>query len=258
MLAHLARYTHRTAICNSRLVDVTDAQVEFLYNNYRRSRRTASCGFARMSSCAAFSCMSFPTASIVSGIMHFSPSLAAVKISRTCVNSYASSPNRPRAPIRRRKPRTRNPDSRRRSSCVHPLARLRRLHAPHRDLCASDTLAPFAATRHDDHAAAPQVRRYPASVACLRDRRWRGSPSLTNQRVATRRKSASPGCSAIRQLGAAARGCRRRHKPAQRRPKRPIAPSSVCTSPIAPFPDRAFVQFGLCEVASGVAPRASR
>jgi hypothetical protein len=40
VLAYLARYTHRTAIGNSRLVDVTDAQVAFRYKNYRRSGRS--------------------------------------------------------------------------------------------------------------------------------------------------------------------------------------------------------------------------
>ena len=39
VLAYLARYTHRTAIGNSRLVDVTDAEVAFRYKNYRRGGR---------------------------------------------------------------------------------------------------------------------------------------------------------------------------------------------------------------------------
>ena len=39
VLAYLARYTHRTAIGNSRLVDVTDTQVAFRYKNYRRGGR---------------------------------------------------------------------------------------------------------------------------------------------------------------------------------------------------------------------------
>jgi hypothetical protein len=40
VLAYLARYTHRTAIGNSRLVDVTDTQVAFRYKNYRRDGRS--------------------------------------------------------------------------------------------------------------------------------------------------------------------------------------------------------------------------
>jgi hypothetical protein len=40
VLAYLARYTHRTAIGNSRLVDVTDAEVAFRYKNYRRGGRS--------------------------------------------------------------------------------------------------------------------------------------------------------------------------------------------------------------------------
>ncbi len=39
MLAYLARYTHRTAIANSRLVDVTDDEVAFSYKDYRQGRR---------------------------------------------------------------------------------------------------------------------------------------------------------------------------------------------------------------------------
>ena len=39
VLAYLARYTHRTAIANSRLVAVDDAEVAFLYRDYRRAGR---------------------------------------------------------------------------------------------------------------------------------------------------------------------------------------------------------------------------
>ena len=40
VLAYLARYTHRTAIANSRLVDVDDNEVAFVYKDYRRSGRS--------------------------------------------------------------------------------------------------------------------------------------------------------------------------------------------------------------------------
>ena len=40
VLAYLARYTHRTAISNSRLVAVTDAEVAFRYKNYRCGGRS--------------------------------------------------------------------------------------------------------------------------------------------------------------------------------------------------------------------------
>ncbi len=40
VLAYLARYTHRTAIGNSRLVAVTDQEVAFRYKNYRRGGRS--------------------------------------------------------------------------------------------------------------------------------------------------------------------------------------------------------------------------
>jgi hypothetical protein len=40
VLAYLARYTHRTAIANSRLVAVDDDQVAFSYKDYRRGGRS--------------------------------------------------------------------------------------------------------------------------------------------------------------------------------------------------------------------------
>ncbi len=40
VLAYLARYTHRTAIANSRLVAVDDNEVAFFYKDYRRSGRS--------------------------------------------------------------------------------------------------------------------------------------------------------------------------------------------------------------------------
>jgi Putative transposase len=39
VLAYLARYSHRTAIANSRLVAVDDAEVAFSYRDYRRGGR---------------------------------------------------------------------------------------------------------------------------------------------------------------------------------------------------------------------------
>src|ERR1700733_43911 len=46
VLAYLARYTHRTAIANSRLVAVDDDQVAFSYKDYRRGRRSRVMRFA--------------------------------------------------------------------------------------------------------------------------------------------------------------------------------------------------------------------
>ena len=39
VLAYLARYTHRAAIANSRLVEITDDEVAFAYKDYRRNGR---------------------------------------------------------------------------------------------------------------------------------------------------------------------------------------------------------------------------
>jgi hypothetical protein len=68
VLAYLARYTHRTAIANSRLVAVDDDQVAFSYKDYPAEAEAASCGLPRTSSSAAFSSMSCPTASTASVI----------------------------------------------------------------------------------------------------------------------------------------------------------------------------------------------
>ena len=43
VLAYLARYTHRTAIANSRLVAVDDNEVAFVYKDYRRGGAASSC-----------------------------------------------------------------------------------------------------------------------------------------------------------------------------------------------------------------------
>ncbi len=40
-MAYLARYTHRTAIANSRLVAVDDNEVAFSYKDYRRGGRSS-------------------------------------------------------------------------------------------------------------------------------------------------------------------------------------------------------------------------
>ena len=68
VLAYLARYTHRTAIANSRLVAVDDEEVAFSYRDYRRGGRTRLMRLARMSSSGASFCTSCPTASIASVI----------------------------------------------------------------------------------------------------------------------------------------------------------------------------------------------
>ena len=46
VLAYLARYTHRTAIANSRLVAVDDDHVAFSYKDYRRGGRSSVMGLA--------------------------------------------------------------------------------------------------------------------------------------------------------------------------------------------------------------------
>ena len=69
VLAYLARYTHRTAIANSRLLAVDDDEVAFSYRDYRRHGRSlASCALPRMSSSDVSSCTSCRTASIASVI----------------------------------------------------------------------------------------------------------------------------------------------------------------------------------------------
>ena len=43
MLAYLARYTHRVAIANSRLVSLDERGVTFRYKDYRRNRQARYC-----------------------------------------------------------------------------------------------------------------------------------------------------------------------------------------------------------------------
>ena len=74
VLAYLARYTHRTAIANSRLVAVDDDRRGVLLQGLSpRPGAKASCGSPRTSSSAGSCSTSCPTASTASGITASSP-----------------------------------------------------------------------------------------------------------------------------------------------------------------------------------------
>ena len=115
VLAYLARYTHRTAIANSRLVDVTTTKWRSPTRTIVAAGASASCASPRTSSSAAFSSTSCPTASTASVTTASSPRATEAKTSRAC--AACSGPSRRRArrrqqadePADRHAPRQRSP-----------------------------------------------------------------------------------------------------------------------------------------------------
>ena len=83
VLAYLARYTHRVAITNSRLLDLDETYVSFRWKKYRQGggTRTKSCASRSGSSCAASSSMYCRMASIAFGTMASWPTAVAPTIS---------------------------------------------------------------------------------------------------------------------------------------------------------------------------------
>ena len=75
VLAYLARYTHRVAISNSRLIALDEAGVTFRYKDYRRNgdERYRTMTLDRTSSSAASCSTSCPRASTASATMACSP-----------------------------------------------------------------------------------------------------------------------------------------------------------------------------------------
>ena len=112
VLGYLARYTHRAAISNSRLVEITDEHVAFTYKDYRFGGKRKVMRLEVDEFIRRFCCTSFPTAFTASATMASSPGALAAKIS----SAAASSSTRPRQrrPLRlwgqpRRKPRPLKP-----------------------------------------------------------------------------------------------------------------------------------------------------
>jgi hypothetical protein len=87
VLAYLARYTHRAAIANSRLVEITDDEVAFAYKDYRRNGRRGIMPSRRMSLFVVFCCTCFPTVFTASVITASWPGETATKSSNSVANS---------------------------------------------------------------------------------------------------------------------------------------------------------------------------
>ena len=139
VLAYLARYTHRTAIANSRLVAVDDDTLRSLTRTIAAAGEAASCGLPRTFSSAAFSSTSCPTASIASVTTASSPRATEARPSRVCATCFKSS--RPASPTTTRASRrqTKTPASH------SPSARIAAVP------CGTSARSPppFAATHHD-------------------------------------------------------------------------------------------------------------
>jgi hypothetical protein len=99
VLAYLARYTHRTAISNSRLVALdSGGQVSFRWKDYRKSGRTKPkvMPFPPASSCAASCCTCSRTGSTGSATPGCSPTATVRPCSRAAASSWTCRPRRPR------------------------------------------------------------------------------------------------------------------------------------------------------------------
>ena len=135
VLAYLARTTHRTAIGNSSLVAVTEAEVAFRYKNYRRGGRS---GIMRLA----------PHEFIRRSLLHVLPDgfhrirhsgfLAKAdrgeKLARVRELLHVASKRQEKADPEKADPKKAlcgDPQSRRRSRRLHALPGLRGLHAPH-------------------------------------------------------------------------------------------------------------------------------
>ena len=157
VLAYLARYTHRTAIANSRLVAVDDNEVAFVYKDYRRGGRSRIMRLAPHEFIRRFLLHVLPDG--LHRIRHygFLAKASAAKSSHMCETCSTSRPSRrSRSILRRRRAATQKPTLFATPSCAAQIAGAS---------CAAlkpsrpGPPAPFAATRHDNNApAAPRMR----------------------------------------------------------------------------------------------------
>jgi Putative transposase/Transposase zinc-binding domain len=84
VLAYLSRYTHRVAIANSRIVEITEQSVAFRWKDYRHHGKTKL--MMRMNSSGAFYNTRCPTVFIASAITASSPTGIAWQRSRSAAN----------------------------------------------------------------------------------------------------------------------------------------------------------------------------
>jgi len=117
VLAYLARYTHRVAISNSRLVEMTDEHVAFRWKDYRQKglSRSKTMTLPAVSSFAGFCFTSYPTDFAASATTGSSPTgiapanwlYAANSSARRAVEVNTQHPHR--MPIRWPRPAIRHP-----------------------------------------------------------------------------------------------------------------------------------------------------
>ena len=175
VLAYLARYTHRTAIANSRLVAVADDEVAFTYKDYRRGGRNRVLRLEPHEFIRRFLLHALPDG--FHRIRHSASWLRATEARSS--NACASSSPRDRADIQAksllRQPRqTRmslrpvmlpNPTF---SPSARSAAASCAVSAPSRPSASSR----FPATHHDDdRALQPPLQSLPFSAAPFRSRR---------------------------------------------------------------------------------------
>ena len=211
----------------------------------------ASCASPRTSSSDVFSSTSYPTACIAFVTTVSSPKASAAKSSHMCETCSTSRPSRRSRSIRRRRrAATQKPTPFATPSCAAQIAGAS---------CAAlkpsrpGPPAPFAATRHDNNApAAPRMRSsqfsqlgHPSRGASLRPLALKLIFEAVRAPTTPTSSHSRPWFSFILAIV----GLNDFAEPVRGPLVRHMASDRQRASPIAPHPDRGFVQSGLCEVA---------
>ncbi len=164
VLAYLARYTHRVAISNSRLIAADATSVTFKVKDYRVEGpgRYTTMTLAPTSSSAASSSTSCPRASTASATTACSPAALATRTSPRLASYWRAASTAPM-------PKTRLPPMTELNPRSPPVPLLRRPHGRHRDvrrrLPTTATRRSSGSTRHDA----------PSGSCRSADRHWRWS-----------------------------------------------------------------------------------
>ena len=173
VLAYLARYTHRAAIANSRLVAVTDKEVAFSYKDYRRNGRQRIMRLAPDEFIRRFLLHVLPDG--FHRIRHYGFLARGDRSERLELCRKLASADQPDELERSRLRRSRQ-TSKPAPPCSVPTAAP---HAPHWRRPALQALAPSAATRHEPrNRLRPQQRQLFSSARRASSRR---RPSLRPQ-----------------------------------------------------------------------------
>ncbi len=162
VLAYLARYTHRVAIANSRIVSLDDGRVGFTWKNYRCAGQTKVMTLeAHVTSC--------PMASTASAITDTSPTEVALTISPAAGASSANA----------RSTRSRSQQIGIAAATIHHLEIVFRFPVPNAAALFAASLRsrpirgavhPFTATRHEHRPCVRQARRFRHGELRTRDR----------------------------------------------------------------------------------------